>query len=120
MKPTSAFSFVKSKGKVLVIKDRLGRWTLPGGQIDKGESAKKAAKRETFEETGLKILLKKKKKKTKKYKKNKKKGIVYRAITKGRNIVALSFEHVKFKWVSLEKAVDMLIIRHAMTLVCLV
>lgn len=35
-----------------------GRWELPGGKIDSGESFDVALKREVFEETGLSITLK--------------------------------------------------------------
>jgi len=32
-----------------------GTWTMPGGKLDFGEDVKEAAKRETFEETSLKL-----------------------------------------------------------------
>lgn len=32
-----------------------GRWCLPGGQMESGESATEACEREVFEETGLKV-----------------------------------------------------------------
>lgn len=39
-------------GKVLVVAVRGGRWTLPGGGIEPGESAAGAAVREAWEECG--------------------------------------------------------------------
>lgn len=39
-------------GKILFIK-RLGKWDLPKGKIEKGESTEQAAKREVEEETGI-------------------------------------------------------------------
>jgi 8-oxo-dGTP pyrophosphatase MutT (NUDIX family) len=39
--------------KVLLIKDRYGRWTWPKGHIEQGESPAEAALREITEETGL-------------------------------------------------------------------
>lgn len=48
-----------SKGRVLYHVDKnTGLSILPGGALDKGESALKAAQRELFEETGLKVKLK--------------------------------------------------------------
>ena len=54
----SGFGFVvNGKGKVLLIKrargKRRGKWSLPGGRGDKGESQKEAAVRETLEETNV-------------------------------------------------------------------
>ena len=54
----SGFGFVvNSKGKALLIKRangrRRGKWSLPGGRGDKGESQKEAAVRETLEETNI-------------------------------------------------------------------
>ncbi len=39
--------------KILVIKDSYGRWALPKGLIEKGESSEEAALREIKEETGV-------------------------------------------------------------------
>lgn len=42
--------------KILLIKDSYGRWALPKGIIEKGETSEQAAIREVQEETGLKNL----------------------------------------------------------------
>ena len=43
-----------SKGaEILLIQDSKGRWTIPKGHIEDGETAKVAAEREIREETGL-------------------------------------------------------------------
>ncbi len=42
--------------KVLLIKDPSGKWSLPKGLIEKGETSEQAALREVSEETGLKKL----------------------------------------------------------------
>lgn len=43
------------RGKILLclrnIEPRLGKWTLPAGYLENGESAKEGARRETYEET---------------------------------------------------------------------
>ncbi len=54
----SGFGFVlNGNGKLLLIKRANGRhrgkWSLPGGRGDKGESQKEAAVRETLEETNI-------------------------------------------------------------------
>jgi len=57
--PTSGgivFRFTKDKKdiEVLLIQDSKGRWTIPKGHIEPGETAKMTARREVAEETGLK------------------------------------------------------------------
>lgn len=45
-----------SKGRALIVKAHYkSYWTFPGGIIDKGETPKEAALRETFEEVGIAI-----------------------------------------------------------------
>src|SRR3990167_8531520 len=39
--------------EVLLISDSKGRWTIPKGHIEEGESPRRAAEREIREETGL-------------------------------------------------------------------
>jgi len=51
----SGFAAFNKKGKILLIRDRLGRWKLPGGGIEDGEGSLVAGKREFNEETGHKI-----------------------------------------------------------------
>src|SRR5512133_351967 len=50
---------VEHEGKILLcrraIEPRLGRWTLPAGFMENGETAKQAALRETFEEACAKV-----------------------------------------------------------------
>lgn len=48
--------FNKNRKRVLLVKRRdIPVWVLPGGGVEKGESPKKAAIRETLEESGLLI-----------------------------------------------------------------
>ena len=59
--PTSGgIVFRLSKDKkdidILLIQDSKGRWTIPKGHIEPGETAKMTARREIEEETGLKNL----------------------------------------------------------------
>lgn len=41
---------------LLVLKDMKGNWTFPKGLIDEGEEEEEAARREIFEEVGLRFL----------------------------------------------------------------
>ena len=59
--PTSGgiiFRFTKDKKdiEILLIQDSKGRWTIPKGHIEPGETAKMTARREIEEETGLKNI----------------------------------------------------------------
>jgi len=52
----TAIIFDELREKVLLTqRSDNGRWCLPGGGMDPGESAEEACARETFEETGLEI-----------------------------------------------------------------
>jgi len=44
------------KGQVLVVNQRGRSWSLPKGHIEKGESVLEAARREIYEESGVKKL----------------------------------------------------------------
>jgi 8-oxo-dGTP diphosphatase len=54
-----AYVLCRDRGRVLLTRFSLpghpdaGRWTLPGGRVEWGESAEDAARRELAEETGL-------------------------------------------------------------------
>ena len=53
-----ALCFVEHEGRVLVLRQRHRRgWTLPGGLVNRGETAVQAVEREVFEETGLRIAV---------------------------------------------------------------
>jgi len=47
---------VNPEGKVLVVNQRGNSWSLPKGHIDPGEDALAAAKREIYEESGIRTL----------------------------------------------------------------
>lgn len=58
--PVGAIAFVRDDdGRVLLVRQtyhRAGvRWAPPGGWLNRGESPRQAAVRETFEETGLRV-----------------------------------------------------------------
>ncbi|MCA9308950.1 NUDIX domain-containing protein [Candidatus Saccharibacteria bacterium] len=52
---------VKNGNKILLVKSTYGsrRWELPGGGVEKGETARQAARRELEEETSLMVAEKK-------------------------------------------------------------
>ncbi len=56
----SAVIFDDKREKILLTqRTDNGRWCLPGGQLEAGESAAEACEREVWEETGLKVRAKK-------------------------------------------------------------
>jgi bis(5'-nucleosidyl)-tetraphosphatase len=97
--------------------DAIG-WGFPKGHIDGGESHKQTAKRETFEETGLKVsklesgfkqevkyFLKKNWSTGKQYDKPKLKIVTYfLAEVPYKSKVKISHEHVGFLWLPYSKA----------------
>lgn len=52
---------VDADGRVLLVKrgeePEKGRWSVPGGRVDPGETLAQAAVREAFEETGLQVQI---------------------------------------------------------------
>jgi 8-oxo-dGTP pyrophosphatase MutT (NUDIX family) len=97
--------------------DAIG-WGFPKGHVDKGESLHQTAKRETYEETSLKIsnletgfkeevtyFLKKNWSTGKQYKTPKLKSVVYfLAEVPNKSKVKISHEHVGFLWLPYSKA----------------
>ncbi len=57
-----AFCLVENdEGKILMVQrgygNKKGKWSLPGGFVDRGESRRRAAYRETKEETGIVVKI---------------------------------------------------------------
>jgi 8-oxo-dGTP diphosphatase len=50
-----------AEGRVLLVErsrdPQRGRWSVPGGRVEPGESLEEAAVRETLEETGLRVVV---------------------------------------------------------------
>jgi 8-oxo-dGTP diphosphatase len=57
-KQRRAYVLIVRKGKLLLVRNRRGRWTLPGGRAKRDEKLRRAVKREVKEETGLAVRLK--------------------------------------------------------------
>jgi 8-oxo-dGTP diphosphatase len=56
---TAAAVVVRDDGRLLLVRrgrePQRGRWSVPGGKVEPGETAAQAAVRETFEETGARV-----------------------------------------------------------------
>ena len=98
----------RQDGKILVIKRVDGRWDLPKGHVDKGEKPYAAAHRETWEETKLRP----KSNKSRLFKTKKSSGKTLKfypgRVGKKPNVTLDPAEHVKYRWVTKEKAVKLL------------
>lgn len=57
-KPRRAYALIVKDGKVLLVRNRQGPWTLPGGRATAGEKLRRTARREVAEETGVAVKLK--------------------------------------------------------------
>jgi 8-oxo-dGTP diphosphatase len=53
----SAFAVISRGKKVLLVRTFEGRWQLPGGRLERGESHRAAARREVREETGIRVRI---------------------------------------------------------------
>jgi 8-oxo-dGTP pyrophosphatase MutT (NUDIX family) len=94
-------------GKILVIKRVDGRWDLPKGHRDPGESTFKAATRETYEETGLRPDVDKAG--VVSFIKKSGKELTFYPATIKKSVVRLDpNEHTNYRWVSRSKAIKLL------------
>ncbi|WP_194793101.1 NUDIX hydrolase [Raineyella fluvialis] len=59
--PAAGVIIVNERRQILLVQrghePQRGRWTVPGGRIERGESPAQAAVREAFEETGLRVRI---------------------------------------------------------------
>lgn len=100
-------------GKILFVKDTKGKWEMPSGKIEPGETPEQAIKREIKEELGfskveigniINVWLFK----TSFYKKDHQYYIlVYECFTNETEI-KLSDEHIEYKWVLLDEVDDLI------------
>jgi len=62
MRPVAADALIVREGKIVLVKRGRepfeGKWALPGGFVDSGESVEEACVREAKEETGLDVRVK--------------------------------------------------------------
>lgn len=115
-KSAGAIVFRKEKGKIfyLLLHYKMGHWGFPKGIIEKGEKLKETAKREIKEETGIEEI---------EFIDGFKEWIKYFFRLKGKTIfkivtfflaqtkqkeVKLSFEHIGYKWLPFEEALEQL------------
>jgi len=113
-KSAGAIIFRKEGNKTyyLLLHYELGHWDFVKGHIEKGEDELTALRRETEEEAGIKDIevLEGFKEKIQYYYKLENKNIFktvvfYLAKTKEKNI-KLSYEHIGFQWLTIEKAIE--------------
>lgn len=90
----SAKTIAFYRGKILLLKNKDNTFEVPGGHVEKGESYLDGAKREFFEETGIKIS-------NLKILKRAPNRIIYSCKLKT-NIVKLSDEHIGFKFINVK------------------
>tara|TARA_R110000796_G_scaffold241503_1_gene363117 strand:+ start:818 stop:1207 length:390 start_codon:yes stop_codon:yes gene_type:complete len=90
----SAKTIAFYRGKILLLKNKDNTFEVPGGHVEKGESYLDGAKREFFEETGIKIS-------NLKILKSIPNRIIYSCKLKT-NIVKLSDEHIGFKFINVK------------------
>ncbi len=110
---------VKDKQEVLILKrakDELfnrGKWDLPGGKLEKGETIPEALRREVKEETGLDVKVENiinfsELPKEHKHFKNEKRGLRFLVRYQGGEAKVNSKEHEKHLWLSIDEAIEKL------------
>ncbi|MDP6139318.1 MAG: NUDIX domain-containing protein [Candidatus Woesearchaeota archaeon] len=115
-----AVVFIKEKEPIfLLLHYEEGHWDFPKGHIEANETDTETVKREVKEETGIKDIeiIPKFKEKMQYYFKFKgelinKEVIFYLAKTQTKQI-KLSFEHIGFKWLAYDKAIEKLTYKNA-------
>jgi molecular chaperone GrpE len=107
---------LRDDGKVLLLKRSKkslnpGKWDLPGGTLEKGETLKEALSREIQEESGLKVEIgeiigtAEFAKESKNFVEEKR-GLRYLTYYSGNEEVKLSKEHQDFEWFTIEEALE--------------
>lgn len=90
-----------------------GKWDLPGGHIDAGETIEETIKREALEETGLSVEIGPiidavEFSKDHEAFKSEKRGLRYIALTTDSDVELNEDEHSEFKWLSFDEAIALL------------
>ncbi|MBN1502340.1 NUDIX domain-containing protein [Candidatus Woesearchaeota archaeon] len=102
------------KKEFLLLHYSLGHWGFPKGHIEEGETEEQALLREIKEETGLKKveIIPGFKEKTEYFYRNKKelihKEVVFMLVKSMSQKITLSFEHIGYKWLEYEDAINKL------------
>lgn len=108
---------INPDGQVLILKrakdnnTNAGKWDIPGGLLEVGESLEEALKREILEEIGLEvevgpvIRVCEFSKETEQFKKEKR-SLRFIAYCKGNEDVKLSDEHSEFLWLNMDEAIE--------------
>ena len=115
-----AIVFIKEKEPIyLLLHYEEGHWDFPKGHIEEKETDTETVKREVGEETGIKDIeiipnFKEKIQYFFKFKKEliSKEVVFYLAKTNTKQ-VKLSFEHIGFKWLTYDKAIEQLTYKNA-------
>jgi len=120
-KSAGAIIFHKEDKKIyyLLLHYQSGHWDFPKGHIEKGEGLEETAKREIEEETGLRdIEITEGFKEIIKYffkaeGKNILKFVTFFLVETKTKEVKISYEHIGYKWLSYEEALEQLTFKNA-------